>query len=123
MKLVLILFLTVSFGLEAQESECDSEPGVVAIDETTEHKEIDPKFINHIARKIFNEETEIYDFIGVNCFKNYNDKKGQWLCSIRQSATKFENGKYTVNPPGKGEWMLIIDFIDNTYELKRGLSM
>lgn len=117
MKIVIVFLLSFSIIAIAIDDECENKQ------KTTEKKIAEPNslngdYINLIARQVFNDETGIYDFIGVDCNKLYNKKNGEWTCVIRQTATKFKKGKFTVNPPGVGNWMLTINFITNTYLLK-----
>lgn len=75
--------------------------------------------IEIIARKIFFEETNIMDFIGVNCLLNVKKEYKIWVCNILQSATNFNGEKYTMVPPDMGTWILEINFIENSYVLKK----
>lgn len=114
----LILLLSISNIVEAKTGDCTNKVKPIIVEKSKKPDVIKNEYINLIARQIFNDETDIYDFIGVHCMKASDNKKGVWDCHIRQSATKFENGRYTVNPPHVGEWMLYINFIDNIYLFK-----
>jgi len=117
MKLIILFIASYSCVVLAQESDCLKTNKIENLDKKIEDKPIGAEYIQHLARQIFNDETKIYDFIGIDCVKSSKNEKGLWICQIRQSATKFEDGRYTVNPLGVGVWMLYINFIDNTYLL------
>lgn len=112
---VLFLFVIISADLSADEHIKSHRNN-----NSNDYKSnvLKPDYIELLARQIFTEETGISNFIGITCLPGFEKEKHLWSCHIRQSATKFENGKYTVNPPGVGVWLLEINFLKNTYILK-----
>jgi hypothetical protein len=113
----LLILILVFIVVEAESIDCNNQSNSTTVAKNV--NKIKNEYINSIARQIFNDETGIYDFIGIDCKKSTETKQGLWNCFIMQIATKFENGKYTVNPPHVGEWLLTINFNNNTYHLKK----
>lgn len=120
MKVYVYVFL-VSFitPIKAEKIDCEKSSASNEIQISAKPLEIDSDYIDLVARQIFNHETGIYDFVGVDCRKLTGTDKGIWNCHIRQLATDFNDGKYTINPPGVGESELIIDFRNNTYTFEK----
>ena len=118
MKLLIIILLSISIVVESEDTECMNQLKSEKNEKQIKYEKIKREYINLIARQIFNDKTGLYDFIGVDCKKSFENKLGEWRCYIRQSATEFVNGHYKVNPPGVGEWTLIMNFQNNTFLLK-----
>ncbi|MCX7545003.1 hypothetical protein [Marinicella gelatinilytica] len=77
-------------------------------------------YIGQIAETIFADVKELGEAMDSECASDPRTEDGSyiWVCFLKPKPVEIK-GKFLTTPPDTGEWMLNLNFKENTYQLRK----